>query len=84
MVNNKCKKSKNGKHEWYKLTEADNRPSIYRCKNCGMRMYASELFQLEALKDQLGFKNLLSVIAIIISVVALIISYIGSIVLIKP
>ena len=77
MVNNKCEKSKDGKHKWYKFTEADDRPSIYRCKNCGMRMYASELFQLEALKDQLGFKKWLSVVAIIISVAALIISYLS-------
>ena len=75
MIVIKCPTSSNGEHRWEKLTEADNeRPSIFKCLDCHTRMYASELFQFELAKDQLGFQKWLSLTAVIISVVALLAS----------
>lgn len=69
------KKCNHDYKDWTNFVGAGhNQPSIYKCDKCGRLIYASELFQYELLKHELGFRKWLSVIAIIVSFASLVVA----------
>ncbi|HCX39000.1 MAG TPA: hypothetical protein DHS36_01890 [Candidatus Veblenbacteria bacterium] len=81
MIKMECNKATNGKHIWVHHTDAGwvesgPKPTYFMCEHCHKLIIASELTQLQAIKNQTISTRVL-VITTIIAFLALIVSIIG-------